>query len=98
VELIGGAGDEQVAAWLHKRLTSALERTEGPIALCLPGGSTPVPILRRLAGLPLHWERVTVWPGDDRRVPPDHPASNAGQLRALLDPVEAEVVTLTIME
>lgn len=31
-------------------------------------------------------------------VPPDHPASNVGQLRALLEPVGAEVVTLTIME
>jgi len=98
VELIGGVSDEEIAAWLHRRLAAALERAAGPIALCLPGGSTPVPILRQLAGLPLDWGRITVWPGDDRAVPPDHPASNAGQLRALLEPVGAEVVQLTIME
>jgi 6-phosphogluconolactonase len=98
VELIGGAGDEQIAAWLHGRLASALERTEAPLAICLPGGSTPAPILRRLASLPLDWSRITLWPGDDRIVPADHPASNAGQLRAVLQPGGAEIVTLTIME
>jgi 6-phosphogluconolactonase len=98
VELIGGASDEQVAAWLHRRLADALERTAAPIAICLPGGSTPVPILKHLAGSPLDWRRITVWPGDDRIVPANHPASNAGQLRTLLEPLGAEVVTLTIME
>jgi len=98
IELIAGAGDEKVAGWLHQRLTDALERAAGPIALCLPGGSTPGPILRHLASAPLDWRRITVWPGDDRLVPPGHPASNAGQLRALLEPVGAEVVTLSIME
>jgi len=98
VELIGGASDEAVAAWLHRRLTAALERAGGPIAICLPGGSTPMPILKQLAGAPLDWQRVTVWPGDDRIVPPEHPASNAGQLRTVLEAAGAEVVQLTIME
>ena len=98
VELIGGASDEAIAAWLHRRLADALERAGGPIAICLPGGSTPVPILSQLVGSPLDWARVTVWPGDDRVVPLDHPASNAGQLRTLLEPAGAGVVQLTIME
>ena len=42
--------------------------------------------------------RVTVWPGDDRVVPEDHPACNTGRIRALLEPAGAEVVTLTEME
>jgi 6-phosphogluconolactonase len=41
---------------------------------------------------------VTVRPGDDRRVPEDQPASNTGRIRALLEPVGAEVVALTVME
>jgi len=98
VELIARAGDEQVATWLHSRLAKALGQAEGPIAICLPGGSTPGPILRHLTGTSLDWTRITVWPGDDRIVPADHPASNTGQLRALLEPVGAEVVTLSIME
>jgi 6-phosphogluconolactonase len=98
VELIGDFNDEKVATWVHGRLAAALEGAGGPIALCLPGGSTPVPILRHLAQSSLDWRRITVWPGDDRMVPLDHPASNAGQLRTLLEPVGAEVVQLTIME
>ncbi len=41
---------------------------------------------------------MTVWPGDDRVVPEDHPASNTGRIRGLMEPAGAEVVTLTVME
>ena len=102
VELIAGADDEQVARWLHRRLHDALAATEAPVALSLPGGSTPPPILRALAALseasPLDWRRISVWPGDDRAVPPSHPASNEGMLRRLLEPLGAEVATLSEME
>ena len=44
------------------------------------GGSTPGPIYRDLAQPPLRddipWDRVQLWWGDDRFVPPDHPLSN----------------------
>jgi 6-phosphogluconolactonase len=98
ISLIGGADDAAVADWLQGRLTRALAANGGPIAVTVPGGSTPFPILERLAAVPLDWRRVTVWPGDDRRVPEDHPASNTGRIRALLEPVGAEVVALTVME
>ena len=98
IEFIDGAGDEAIARWIHQRLEAALARTEAPVAVCLPGGSTPVPILRHLAEMPLDWSRITVWPGDDRVVPADHPASNEGQLRRVLEPAGAEVVALSIME
>ena len=97
LEIIDGASDRDIAAWLHARLRDAL-RGEAPVAITVPGGSTPFPILAALADYPLDWSRVTVWPGDDRLVPEDHPASNTGRIRALLSPVGAEVVTLTTME
>lgn len=97
LEIIDGASDRDIAAWLHSRLSDAL-RGEAPVAITVPGGSTPFPILAALAEHPLDWSRVTVWPGDDRLVPEDHPASNTGRIRALLSPVGAEVVTLTTME
>jgi 6-phosphogluconolactonase len=68
------------------------------VAITVPGGSTPFPILERLLALPLDWRRLTVWPNDDRLVPEDHPASNTGRIRALLEPAGAEVVTLSEME
>src|SRR5690606_515762 len=98
VEIIENAGDETIADWLKQRLRPALSASPGRIAFTVPGGSTPFPILARLAEMPLDWSRVTVWPGDDRLVPEDHPASNTGRIRALLEPVGAEVVTLNAVQ
>jgi 6-phosphogluconolactonase len=98
VEIIDGAGDAAIAGWLRAKLEAALGSGEAPVAITVPGGSTPFPILAELARAPLDWRRVTVWPGDDRLVPEDHPASNTGRIRALLEPVGAEVVALSEME
>jgi len=54
----------------------------GRYAVALAGGSTPAP-LYRLLGEPawreaLPWERVHLFWGDERCVPPDHPDSNYG--------------------
>jgi 6-phosphogluconolactonase len=98
IEIVEGADDAAVAAWLHGRLAAALARSQAPVAITVPGGSTPFPILERLAAMPLAWRRVTVWPGDDREVPEDHSASNTGRIRALLEPAGAEVVALSVME
>jgi len=98
VDVIEGASDAAIADWLHVRLVTALATSAAPVAVTVPGGSTPFPILERLAAKPLDWPRVTVWPGDDREVPEDHPASNAGRIRALFEPAGAEVVALTVME
>ncbi len=96
--IIPGASDRDIAAWLHDRLARALARSQAPVAITVPGGSTPFPILAALLEEPLDWRRLTVWPGDDRLVQEDHPASNTGRIRALLEPAGAEVVTLTTME
>ena len=98
VTIIPEASDSAVAAWLAERLGAALAASALPVAITVPGGSTPFPILAELAAAPLDWRRVTVWPGDDRIVPEDHPASNAGRIRALLEPAGAEVVALNPME
>src|SRR5665647_402397 len=98
VEIIEGANDAAIEEWLRARLARALAASAAPVAITVPGGSTPFPILERLAAMPLDWRRVTVWPGDDREVPEDHPASNTGKIRAIFEPAGAEVVALSVME
>ncbi|MET0137345.1 MAG: 6-phosphogluconolactonase, partial [Sphingobium sp.] len=58
------------------------------------GGSTPFPIFAELAKAPLDWQRISVWPGDDRIVPENHEASNVGRIRALLEPAGAQILPL----
>lgn len=93
-EIIPGASDAEIARWLYERLAKALAAAPAGIAITIPGGSTPFPILARLAELGLDWNRITIWPGDDRIVPEDHPASNVGRIRAALEPLGARVVAL----
>ncbi len=92
--IIPDASDADVAAWLERQLGAALQRAPGTIAITVPGGATPFPILARLAGTALDWRRIAVWPGDDRIVPEDHLASNAGRIRAALEPLGAKVMAL----
>ena len=98
VEIFDNAGDADIARWLETRLAQMLASREGPVTITVPGGSTPFPIMTQLLEADLDWSRLVVWPGDDRVVPEGHDASNTGKLRALFEPVGAEVVTLTIME
>ena len=95
IEIIDGAADSDIADWIAQRLLVALDRAgQGSVAVSVPGGSTPFPILADLARRPLPWGRIEVWPGDDRIVAEDHPASNVGRIRALLEPAGASVVAL----
>ena len=96
VELIAGADDAAIAAWIAQALGAALAASNHDVAVCLPGGSTPFPILAELVKHPLAWARVVAYPGDDRCVPETHPASNTGKLRALLEPVGARVAALSL--
>ena len=92
--IIAGASDGDISSWLEQRLSAALGATANDIAITVPGGSTPFPILAELARAPLAWPRIRIWPGDDRIVPEDHPASNVGRIRELLEPVGARIVPL----
>ena len=97
IEILKGVTDAGVADWLTHRLERALADRE-TVAITVPGGSTPFPILAELAQRPLPWSRIVVWPGDDRLVPEDHPASNTGRIRALLEPAGAKVARLDLTE
>lgn len=94
VELIAGADNSAIANWLEECLRGALAKSDGIVAVTVPGGSTPFPILADLVTRALDFSRLAVWPNDDRIVPEDHEASNTGKLRALLEPVGAKVVAL----
>lgn len=48
----------------------------GRFTLALSGGSTPRALYTSLVGAPLDWERVQVFFGDERCVPPEHQDSN----------------------
>lgn len=93
--LLADATDIQIADWIEVRLRAALGRTDGPVAIAVPGGATPFPILAALVARECEWARITVYATDDRLVPEDHPASNTGKLRALLEPVGVKVFSLT---
>ncbi|MCW1430318.1 6-phosphogluconolactonase [Novosphingobium sp. JCM 18896] len=94
IEIIADASDVEIATWLLERLEAALTLDPGEIAISVPGGSTPFPILAELAHAPLDWSRIAVWPGDDRMVEESHAASNVGRIRALLEPAGARIVPL----
>ena len=94
IDIIENADDAAIAAWFAQRLSAALAASP-EIAVTVPGGSTPFPIFDRLAAMDLPWSRISVWPGDDRIVAEDHPASNVGKIRARLEPVGAQVVALS---
>jgi 6-phosphogluconolactonase len=75
------------AEWLadEVRLSATLR---GTCALCLAGGGTPRPAYEALAEPPLRdtipWDRVQVFFGDERAVPPDHADSNFRMVKEAL--------------
>ena len=44
----------------------------------------------RLAEAPIDWSKVTLWLGDERWVPHDHPESNTRMVRESLAAAEAQ--------
>lgn len=87
MELITYPDRELMELALADRLASGLAaalRGQARASLCLPGGTTPGPVLDILSDLDLDWGRVTVFPGDERWVDMDSPRSNARLLRERL--------------
>jgi 6-phosphogluconolactonase len=66
----------------------ALAQACNPFSVALSGGSTPRRLYETLAAAPFReqvpWERVHVFWGDERAVPPDHPGSNYRMARETL--------------
>jgi 6-phosphogluconolactonase len=59
---------------LSKIETAIAER--GRFTIALSGGSTPKPLYEAIASSKLPWDKIHVFWGDERYVPPDHPDSN----------------------
>lgn len=76
------------AALVQRSLALVLEKLQSAIAergmasIALSGGSTPKPLYEALAEQDLPWEKLHIFWGDERYVPPDHPDSNEGMARA----------------
>lgn len=64
---------------VHEQVADGLN-ARSSVFMALSGGSTPMPIYARLARTGLDWSRVTAVPTDERWVPIEHAASNAGQI------------------
>jgi len=71
----------------------AAEVVAGASTIGLAGGTTPKAAYELLPGLGLDWSDVTLWLGDERWVPVDHPESNAGTAKSTFaDAVGAELL------
>ena len=66
----------RAAADRIESLTRAAIEARGAARVALSGGSTPKRLYQLLAERPLDWTRWQVFFGDERAVPPEHPASN----------------------
>ena len=84
-----------LAALIERSLSIALAKIQTAIesrGLCtvaLSGGSTPKPLYEAIAAQQLPWDKIHVFWGDERYVPPDHPDSNQLMARrAWLDSVD----------
>lgn len=71
-----------VAALIERSRDIMLEKIHEAIAqrgLCtiaLSGGSTPKPLYEAISREQLPWDKIHIFWGDERYVPPDHPESN----------------------
>jgi 6-phosphogluconolactonase len=82
---------EAAAASAAERFAAACDRAvaaRGACAVALSGGDTPKPLFARLAGDPyrrrIPWDRLYVFWGDERCVPPGDPRSNFKMANDLL--------------
>ncbi|WP_088243593.1 6-phosphogluconolactonase [Calothrix rhizosoleniae] len=70
------------SALLARALELILSRIEtsiqqrGQFTIALSGGSTPKPLYEAIAQQKLPWDKIHVFWGDERYVPPNHPDSN----------------------
>jgi 6-phosphogluconolactonase len=78
--------DRSLGIVLSKIHSAIAER--GVCTIAAAGGSTPEPLYRALSDQDLPWDKIHVFWGDERYVPPEHPDSNQKMARlAWLDRV-----------
>jgi 6-phosphogluconolactonase len=81
---------------LSKLETAIAQR--GQFTIALSGGSTPKPLYEAIATKNLPWDKIHVFWGDERYVPPDHPDSNELMARrAWLDRVAIPAANIHAM-
>ncbi|MGB7442442.1 MAG: 6-phosphogluconolactonase [Coleofasciculaceae cyanobacterium] len=79
---------ERAIALVTTKIKESVQERER-FTIALAGGGTPKPLYEALASLDLPWDKIHVFWGDERYVPPDHPESNQGMARgAWLDKVD----------
>jgi 6-phosphogluconolactonase len=75
-ELLALSLADNIASQLAQHL-----RANQRASLCVPGGTSPMPVFETLSGTDLDWDRVTVFLGDERWVDGEHKRSNSRLLR-----------------
>jgi 6-phosphogluconolactonase len=79
--------DRAAAQWVAAAINCAVDE-RGSCSIALAGGSTPRPVYWKLSQPPFRdmvsWNRLFVYFGDERAVPPDHPDNNYGAAREAL--------------
>jgi 6-phosphogluconolactonase len=75
-------------------IESALD-ARGQALVAFPGGSTPRPILEKLAQANIRWKNVTIIPTDDRLVAVDNALSNVAMIARIFIPKGARVLPIT---
>jgi 6-phosphogluconolactonase len=88
--VIDAGGDAQALASRVARFVAARASASERFGLCLSGGSTPKRVYELLGtkdfGASLDWQKIHLFWGDERFVPPDHRDSNFRMAReALID-------------
>lgn len=77
---------QRAADWLVEQIGRAV-KARGRCSLALAGGSTPRPIYADLGARPkgvIPWDKLDIYFGDERAVPPDHGDSNYRMARDAL--------------
>jgi 6-phosphogluconolactonase len=86
LEALSKAAADELVAILREAASA-----RGVAHVAMSGGSTPKKLFQLLAAMgkqALPWDKIHVWWGDERTVPPNHPDSNYGMtMAALIDPL-----------
>ncbi|MDO6563323.1 6-phosphogluconolactonase [Amphritea sp. 1_MG-2023] len=72
-----------LAEHIARQLSDAIN-SSGKAYLAVSGGTTPVPLFKRLSQIPLAWHQVTITLADERWINPDQPDSNEYLVRTAL--------------